>query len=208
MVPRYLYSRSLLLGGLLFLSVACGGNANNEPKAAEPAVAPPDPAVATPQAVLAEAPLGAIPDIPSVLIVSSRQSKVALAAFLKTTPEQLDWVNPGLPDPIIPGTLIVIPPIYRSEGEPLASVAEKTGLSEEVLRAANPRLGDADTVADGAVLAMPALYIVPADTLLSSTAQTLETSNEALLSANPELADSEEIRAGTVLVVPPESEQQ
>ena len=72
MVPRYLYSLSLLLSGLLFFSVACGGNANNAPKATEPAVAPPDPAVATPQSVPAEAPLGAIPDIPSVLIVSSR----------------------------------------------------------------------------------------------------------------------------------------
>ena len=56
------------------------------------------------------------------------------------------------------------------------------------------------------MLAVPVLYIVPEDTLLSSTAQTLETSDEALLSANPQLAGQEEITAGTLLVVPPGKE--
>ena len=207
MFPLHVSYLSLLVGVSLFLLVGCGNNPTNQSQPTEPAVATPDLALATPQAVLAEGPLGAIAEIPNVLIVSSRQSKVALAAFIKTTPEQLDWVNPGLPDPIVPGTLIVIPPIYRSSGETLSAVAQKTGLPEEVLRAANPKLGNEETVAAGKLLAMPALYIVPADTLLSSTVQTLETSNEALLSANPGLANSEEIRAGTVLVVPPESGQ-
>jgi len=208
MFPRHMGDLSFLFALFLFLMVACGDQSNNQLQPTEPAVAPPDPMLATPQAVLAEGPLGSIPDIPTILIVSSRQSKAALAAFIKTTPEQLDWVNPGLPDPIVPGTLIVIPPIYRSPGETLAAVAQKTGLPEEVLRAANPRLGNEEIVAAGKVLAMPALYIVPADTLLSSTAQTLETSNEALLSANPALANRDEIRAGTVLIVPPESDHQ
>ena len=56
------------------------------------------------------------------------------------------------------------------------------------------------------MLAVPALYIVPEDTLLSSTAQTLATSDEALLSANPQLAGQEELTAGTLLVVPPGKE--
>ena len=192
---------------MLFLG-ACSSNTDDQPTPTVPVVATPDLALATPQAVVVEGPLGSIPDIPSVLIVSSRQSKTALAAFLKTTPEQLDWVNPRLPDPVSPGTLIVIPSIYRSEGEPLAAIAQKTGLAEEMLRAANPKLGATDTVSAGTVLAMPVLYIVPADTLLSSAVQTLETSKEALLSATPKLANSEEIRAGTVLVVPLESGQQ
>ena len=79
------------------------------------AAATPSPLLATPQVTSAEEPLqGKIPDIPNVFVVGARQSKAALAAFLKTTPDQLDWVNPGLPDPVAPGTLVVIPPVYRA----------------------------------------------------------------------------------------------
>jgi LysM repeat protein len=170
-----------------------------------PTVSPPEPILATPQLTLAEEPLkGVIPDIPDVFVVPHRQPKRALAAYLKTTPEQLDWVNPGLPDPVLPGTLIVIPPIYRTvQGETLADVAQKTGLPEEVLLTANPGRGTQEALADGTILAVPRLAIVPADTLLSATADVLQVDMEALLSANPELAGQEQIRAGSVLVVPP-----
>lgn len=183
-----------------------GGNPTPAPTS-PPVQATVNPDLATPQTTLADEPLqGDIPEIPSIFIVSSRQSKLALAAFLKTTSEQLDYVNPGLPDPLAPGTLVVIPPAYRPNGETLADVSKKTGIPEEILRAANPKLGDSESL-EGKILAMPALYVVPADTLLSSTADTLQTSQDALLSANPELSTQEGIRQGTVLVVPPESEQ-
>ena len=157
------------------------------------AAATSSPLLATPQVASAEEPLqGKIPDIPNVFVVGARQSKAALAAFLKTTPDQLDWVNPGLPDPVAPGTLVVIPPIYRASGETLSDVSQKTGLPEDLLRAANPQLGGETVLPEGTMLAVPALYIVPEDTLLSSTAQTLATSDEALLSANPQLAGQEE----------------
>ena len=165
------------------------------------------PLLATPQEASAEEPLqGKIPDIPNVFVVATRQSKATLAAFLRTTPQQLDWVNPGLPDPVAPGTLVVIPPIYRGSGETLSDISQKTGLPEDLLRAANPQLGGEPVMAEGTMLAVPVLYIVPEDTLLSSTAQTLETSDEALLSANPQLAGQEELTAGTLLVVPPGKE--
>jgi len=201
MSPLHRLYRSLVL---IVLLAACGNGATREP--AQIAIATPDPLLATPQPVLAEGPLqGQIPEIPNIFIVPSRQSKPALAAFLKTTPEQLDWVNPGLADPIAPGTLVLIPAVYRTSGETLSEVSQKTGLSEDLLRAANPNLKAGETL-EGKVLAVPALYIVPADTLLTSTAATLATSSEALLSANPELAAREEIVAGTVLVVLPKSE--
>lgn len=200
--------RSYLSFALILLLAACGNGATSAPTPAQTAIATPDPLLATPQPVLADGPLqGQIPEIPNIFIVPARQSKPALAAFLKTTPEQLDWVNPGLADPIAPGTLVVIPPIYRMAGETLSEVSQKTGLSEELLRAANPKFVEGETSSTGTDLAVPALYIVPQDTLLSSMAVTLATSSEALLSANPELADHDEIMAGTILVVPPESEE-
>jgi len=57
------------------------------------------------------------------------------------------------------------------------------------------------------VLAVPTLYIVPEDTLLSSAAETLETSSEALLSANRSLPAVRD-RGRRVLVVPLETEGQ
>jgi LysM repeat protein len=196
-----------LLAAACLLLTACGDNPVTPPQATPAIVATPDPRLATPVTVLADEPLqGAIPEIPSIFIVPSRQPKVALATFLKTTVEQLDYVNPGLPDPVVPGTLVAIPLTYRPAGETLAEVAQKTGVPEATLRAANPKLAEGEAL-EGKILAMPAIYIVPADTLLSSTVDTLQTSQDALLSANPELSDQEEIRQGTVLVVPPESEQ-
>ena len=163
--------------------------------------------LATPQMASAEESLrGKIADIPNVFIVGARQSKSALATFLKTTPDQLDWVNPGLPDPVTPGTLVVIPPVYRASGETLSDVSKKIGLAEDLLRAANPQLGGKTVLPEGTVLAVPALYIVTEDTLLSSAAQRLATSDQALLSANPQLVVQKAITAGTLLVVPPGKE--
>jgi len=207
MSPLHRLYLAFVLVALHLLLAACGDGTTSEPPPAQTAIATPDPLLATPHPMLAEEPLqGQIPEIPNIFIVPARQSKPALAAFLKTTPDQLDWVNPGLADSIDPGTLVVIPPIYRMAGETLSEVAQKTGLSEDLLRAANPKFIEGATPITGTVLAVPALYIVPADTLLSSTAATLATSSAALLSANPELANRDEILAGTVLVVPPESE--
>lgn len=182
----------------------CKANAPEQPPKPTPTTAATSSALlATPQMASAEEPLqGQIPDIPNVFVVAARQSKSALAAFLKTTPDQLDWVNPGLPDPVAPGTLVVIPPVYRTSGETLSDISKKTGLPEDLLRAANPQLGGKTVLPAGTVLAVPALYIVPEDTLLSSAAQRLETSDEALLSANPQLAGQKALTAGTLLVAP------
>ena len=203
-MSRVLASFTLLL--FLALFVACGENATAQPTAQ--AVATPDLLQATPLPVLAEEPLqGQIPDIPTIFVVTARQSKALLATFLKTTPEQLDWVNPGLPDPLLPGTLVVIPPIYRTNGETFSEVSQKTGLPEKQLRAANPKIGATETLTKGIVLAVPPIYIVLEDTLLSSASATLQTSDDALLSANPQLAAQDKILAGSVLVVPLESEK-
>ncbi len=210
MFPNHSVRFAYLLIPVLLLLGACGQNTPTAQNATptQAVVATPDPRLATPVTALVDEPLqGTIAEIPNILIVPSRQSKAALATFFKTTPKQLDYVNPGLPDPVAPGTLVVIPPTYRVAGETLAEVAQQTGLSEALLRAANPRLAAGEELTTGMVLAVPALYIVPADTLLSSTADLLSTSQEALLSANPELANQSAVSAGTVLVVPPESEQ-
>jgi hypothetical protein len=207
---------SLILVAFIAVLAACGvttpesqPTSTPEPQAAPASIAaaPPSSLLATPQKASAEEPLrGQIPDIPNVLVVAARQSKAALATFLRTTPQQLDWVNPGLPDPVAPGTLVVIPPIYRASGETLSDISQKTGLPEDLLRAANPHLGGETVLPERTMLAVPALYIVPEDSLLSSTAQRLATSDEALLSANPQLAGQQELVAGTLLVVPPGKE--
>jgi hypothetical protein len=214
MFPMHRYYLVFLFFALLFAPAACTSRATREPELTQPVqpdqppVATADPLLATPLPVLGEQPLqGRIPEIPTIFIVPSRQSKLALAEFLKTTPEQLGWVNPGLPDPIVPGTLVVIPPVYRTGGETLSEIAQKTGLSEELLWATNPQLEDNEPLVDGMILAVPALYIFSNDTPLSSAAATLGTSDEALLSANPELAAQKSVLAGTVLVVPPKSEE-
>ncbi|MCI0564064.1 MAG: LysM peptidoglycan-binding domain-containing protein [Nitrososphaera sp.] len=167
--------------------------------------ATPDSQLFPPPPIGEEEPLqAAIPDIPNVYIVPSRQSKADLATHLRTTPDQLDWVNPRLPDPISPGTLIVIPPIYRAGlGEKLSDIAHKTGLPEELLRATNPELDAQGTLAEGTVLVVPLLYVAPTDTSLSSIANSLNINGETLLSANQNLVNQEDIKAGDVLILPP-----
>ncbi len=46
---------------------------------------------------------------PEVWLVPSLQSKLDLAAHIGVDLAQLDWVNPGLSEPVLPGTLIVVP---------------------------------------------------------------------------------------------------
>ena len=198
----------VIAAALAAVLAACGGKTpEQQPKPTPTSAATASPLLATPQKAAAEEPLqGQIPDVPNVFIVGARQSKAALASFLKTTPDQLDGVNPGLPDPVTPGTLVVIPPVYRASGETLSDISKKTGLAEDMLRAANPQLGGKTVLPEGTVLAVPALYIVTEDTLLSSAAQRLATSDQALLSANPQLAGQKAITAGMLLVVPPGKE--
>lgn len=173
----------------------------------------------TPQPALLEEPLqGRLADIPEVWIATSRQSKRALVNYLYAPQspeaadkllEQLEWVNPNLTDPILPDTLVAIPPVYRvSQGETLSAIAQTMGYSAELMRAANPDLSAEEAIDQGTVVALPRLYVVTQDTLLSATADRLQTSDEALISANPALAEQPEIRAGAVLVVPPQQEEQ
>lgn len=119
---RSLHARLAVLIALFLLNVIAACTSPNgttgaitpDPTATKPAptatVAPPDPALAPP-ADLVEQPLnGSLADVPEVWLVPSRQSKTELAAHLMTDVARLDWVNPGLPEQVPPGTLIVIPP--------------------------------------------------------------------------------------------------
>jgi LysM repeat protein len=144
---------------------------------------------------------------PETWIVPALQPKQALAVYLKTTVEQLDWVNPGLTDPVAPGTLIAIPPSYRvSSGESLSSIATNTGLPADILQAANPKLSATGDLSPGTVLAVPPIIVMQEAVSLEAAAASLDASGDALLSANPDLANSSAIQAGTVLILPPESE--
>jgi phage tail protein X len=197
----------LLFGLLLIACTFAACNRSGSPGATPPAetVAPPLPGIEAPPLVSAEGPLqGGTVEIPEIWIVPSLQSKQALAAFLKTTVEQLDWVNPGLEDRVPPGTLIAIPASYRvSAGETLSAISAATGLAEDLLRAANPKLAADGLLPAGTILSMPAVVVMPEATLLGAAAESLNVSQGALLSANPELAGTEAIVAGTVLVLPP-----
>ncbi len=144
---------------------------------------------------------------PETWIVPALQPKQVLASYLKTTVEQLDWVNPGLADPVAPGTMIAIPPGYRvSAGESLSSIATNTGLPADMLQAANPKLSATGELSPGTVLAMPPIMVMQETTSLAAAAASLDASGAALLSANPDLAGSDAIEAGTVLILPPEAE--
>lgn len=151
-----------------------------------------DPRLATPQSGQVEEPLqGRLVDIPEVWVATSRQSERALVSYLypRQEPEatdkllqQLELVNPALSDPILPGTLVVIPPVYRvSEREPLSAVAQTMGFSEDLMRATNPGLDTQTPLNQGTVVVLPRLYIVPQDTLLNATADVLQTSDKALI---------------------------
>lgn len=211
--------RQLLVHALLTVSVIAIGCNGTTPRQQSNIAATPDPRVAAPQTLLPEEPLhGKLADIPEVWVATSRQSKRALVNYLYApkAPEavdkllqQLEWVNPTLSDPILPSTLVVIPPVYRvSQSETLSEIGQTTGYSEELMRAANPDLAETGALDPGALVALPRLYVVTQDTLLSATADILQTNDEALIAANPALAEKQEIRAGAVLVVPPPQEEQ
>lgn len=106
-------SRFVLAVVLMILTafVACTSQDTTQNIAAlTPTSAPPDPAIEPPPAIVEQPLQGAIAAIPEVWLVPSRQSKEELAAYLMTDVAQLDWVNPGLPAEVPPGTLVVIPP--------------------------------------------------------------------------------------------------
>lgn len=204
----------LFIVSLLFVLTA-GCNAGGIPAGAtqpdSPGVADaaaetkPAPTFAPPALTMEEGPLAGIPDFPNILIVAARQSKADLATFLHTTPEQLSRVNPRLPDPVDAGTLVVIPPIYRANGETLSDISTKTGISEDILLSANPNLDPNQLLGEGTILLVPSLYIVPEDTPLSSVVTIVGVQGEALLSANPGLSGDNVLSQGTVLIVPIEA---
>ncbi len=212
----------LLISLLLLCSTIMGCFASGAPAAAPSTVPTAEPTAAPvaeqtvaplsdlepPPTVGAEGPLqGAAVEIPETWIVPALLSKGALASYLKTTPEQIDWINPGLVDPVAPGTLIAIPSSYRvSAGESLSSVAAATGLSEDVLRAANPKLSAGNSLPEGTVLAVPPVIVMEATTL-SAAATSLNLSGAQLLSVNPNLVGSSAIQTGTVLILPPKAER-
>lgn len=206
MAKTLLLASSLLIAGLF---AACNGPDSQPAPPASAVVATPDVGIAPPPPPSAEGPLQGSPvEIPEIWIVPSLVAKSDLAGYLKTTVEQLDWVNPGLAERVAPGTLVVIPATYRvGAGESLAAIAAATGLSEAMLAAANPNLGAGGPLPEGTVLAMPPIMVMPESTSLSATAAQLNISGAALLSANPELAGSEAIDAGTVLFLPARGSQ-
>lgn len=199
----------LLMAGL----AACGSGSVPTPAPASLAApstqsadlpAPPDPAIPAPPATADEELLtGPGQGQPDVYVPLSPISKAELAAFLKTTPAQLDRLNPGLPDPIPADTLLTVPLDYRTgEGESLASVAEQTGVDETILRWANPSVDPQTVLPAETRLLMPRLFVVYQPTGLGEIAAVLQSSPERVLAFNPEWAGRDPIPAGTVLVVP------
>lgn len=166
--------------------------------------APPDPAIPTPPDTPNEELLtGPGEGAPDVYVPLTPVAKTELAAFLKTTPAQLDRLNPGLPDPIPADTLLTVPLDYiTGEGETLASVAEATGLDESLLRRANRSVDPQASLPADTRLLMPRLFVVYQPTPLAEIAEILQVAPDTLRSFNPELAGVETVAAGSVLVVP------
>ncbi|MBX3050360.1 MAG: hypothetical protein KF753_02730 [Caldilineaceae bacterium] len=166
--------------------------------------APPDPVIPTPPATADEELLtGPGEGTPDVYVPLAPISKAELAAFLKTTPSQLDRLNPGLPDPVPADTLLTVPLDYITDGsETLASVAAATGLDEAILHQANRSLDPQTPLPPDTRLRMPRLFVVYRPTPLDDIAELLAKTPEDLRTFNPELAGTETVAAGTVLVVP------
>lgn len=102
----------IVLTPILFLLAACTMSTNRSSLVGptdEAIVMPPDPAL-EPPTELVEQPLNGFEQgAPEVWLVPSLQSKLDLAAHIGVGLAQLDWVNPGLSEPVLPGTLIVVP---------------------------------------------------------------------------------------------------
>lgn len=166
--------------------------------------APPDPAIPTPPDTADEELLtGPGEGEPDVYVPLTSVAKTELAAFLKTTPAQLDRLNPGLPDIVPADTLLTVPLDYiTGEGETLASVAEATGLDESIVRLANRSVDPQASLPADTRLLMPRLFVVYQPTPFVEIARTLQVAPETLRSFNPQRAGVETVAAGSVLVVP------
>ena len=166
--------------------------------------APPDSAIPTPPDTADEELLtGPGEGTPDVYVARAALAKTELAVFLKTTPAQLDRLNPELPDPIPADTLLTVPLDYiTGEGETLAAVAAQTGLAETILRRANPTVGAQAILPTATRLLMPRLFVVYQSTPLNEITALLKTTPETLLTFNPEWVGVERIPADSVLVVP------
>lgn len=208
-IRLYLSLLFLLLTGL----AACGSGSVPTPAPASLAApstqfaelpAPPDPALPAPPATADEELLtGPGEGQPDVYVPLAPIAKAELAAFLKTTPAQLNRLNPGLPDPIPGDALLTVPLDYLTgEGESLASVAEQTGLAETILRWANPEIDSQAALPPETRLLMPRLFVVYQPTGLGEIAALLQSSPERVLAFNPEWAGIDPIAAETVLIVP------
>lgn len=143
--------------------------------------APPDPAIPTPPATADEELLtGPGEGTPDVYVPLTPIAKAELAAFLKTTPAQLERLNPGLSDPVPADTLLTVPLDYiTGEGETLASVAADTGLDEGILRRANRSLDPQASLPPDSRLLMPRLFVVYQSTPLAEIAGILQVTSES-----------------------------
>lgn len=166
--------------------------------------APPDPAIPTPGDTPAEELLtGPGQGPPDVYVAPVETTMRVLAAFLRTSVAQLERLNPDLPDPVAGNTLVTVPLDYiTAEGETLADVAEATGLDEQIVRRANPKLGEQDILDAETRLLMPRLYIVYEATSLETIAEDIGVAPGTLLSFNPEWSGIDPLPADAVLVVP------
>lgn len=172
------------------------------PSPARPAT--PDPTIPTPSLTQREELLtGPGEGNPDSYVPLSPITVADLAAFLRTTPGQLERLNPGLIDPIPAGTLLSVPLDYMTgEGESLISVAEATGLNETVLRWANPATDPQTVLPPDTRLLMPRLFVVYQPMSLAEIAATVRSSPERVRAFNPEWTGIDPIPAGSVLVVP------
>jgi len=206
-VPRFVrifYTVGIALVIALHIGLNCFTLSPKPVFARETYSTPPTPTLIPPTATLDEVPLGNFSStIPDVLLVFKAQPLRDLAAYLKTTPEQLLARNPGLPDTVPIGAIVVIPDIYQvTASQTLSAVANETGLPVEQLIATNPDLTETSVLTKGIVLRMPRLHIVYQEKALSAVADEVQTSTDVMLSANPELMEKESVQAGEVLVVP------
>ena len=193
---------AIALAGCGAASVPTPAPAPSTQSAALPAT--PDATIPTPPDTAAEELLtGPGVGPPDVYVARATLAKADLAAFLKTTPSQLERLNPELPDPIPADTLLTVPLDYiTGEGETLDAVAARTGLAEAILRLANPTVGSQAILPTATRLLMPRLLVIYQPTPLEEIVALLKTTPETLLAFNPEWAGVVTIPADSVLVVP------
>lgn len=201
----------LLLGLIISCAPAPAAETAAQPGPASPTAAAtlevpaaPDPSIPTPALTQSEELLtGPGEGPPDVFVVREETPVEELAAFLRTTPAQIVRVNPDLPDPVQADTLLTVPLDYvTGEGESLASVAEDTGLPEQILAWANPDEAVLSELSVETRLLMPRLYIVYSETPLTAIAEELGMQPTTLLRFNPTFQETSIVQPGEVLVVP------